>query len=110
MAGLEDQVIQLQNNYDQKERKLMAERDEALQQARWVELTIAMLHQYSRLAADKLRTNNEVFSEQLEAKRLHYHQLLEEAVRNKEQELAIANTKVGITCDHAPRHTITTGQ
>lgn len=44
MAGLEDQVIQLQNNYDQKERKLMAERDEALQQARWVELTIAMLH------------------------------------------------------------------
>ena len=51
-----------------------------------------------------------MFSEQLEAKRLHYHQLLEEAVRNKEQELAIANTKVGITCDHVPRHTITTGQ
>lgn len=36
MAGLEEQVTQLQNNYEQKERKLMAERDEALQQSRWV--------------------------------------------------------------------------
>ena len=38
MGGLEDQVTQLQDNYEQKERKLIAERDEALQQARWVGL------------------------------------------------------------------------
>ena len=42
MAALEDQVTQLQNNYEQKERKLVAERDEALQQARWVGLKIGM--------------------------------------------------------------------
>ena len=40
MAGLEDQVTQLQDSYDQKERKLLAERDEAFQQARWVGLQI----------------------------------------------------------------------
>lgn len=34
MAGLEDQVTQLQDSYEQKERKLVVERDEALQQAR----------------------------------------------------------------------------
>ena len=38
MAGLEDQVIQLQDSYEEKERKLLAARDEALQQARWVGL------------------------------------------------------------------------
>lgn len=38
MAGLEDQVIQLRDSYEEKERKLIAERDEALQQARWVGL------------------------------------------------------------------------
>lgn len=42
MAGLEDQVTQLQNNYEQKESKLIAERDEALQKARWVGLTIGL--------------------------------------------------------------------
>ena len=36
MAGLEDQVIQLRDSYEQKERKLIAERDEAVQQVRWV--------------------------------------------------------------------------
>jgi len=40
MAGLEGQVTQLRDNYEQKERKLIAERDEALQQARWVWLLI----------------------------------------------------------------------
>jgi len=40
MAGLEDQVTQLQDSYEQKERKLLSERDEALQQARWVGLQI----------------------------------------------------------------------
>lgn len=49
-----------------------------------------------------MRANDEAFTEQLEAKRLQYHQLLEEAVRNKEQELAVANSKVRITCDRAP--------
>ena len=34
MAGLEDQVTQLRDSYEQKERKLVVERDEALQQAR----------------------------------------------------------------------------
>ena len=43
MAGLEDQVIQLRDSYEQKERRLIAERDEALQQARWVEQTIVMV-------------------------------------------------------------------
>ena len=38
MAGLEDQVIQLRDSYEEKESKLIAERDEALQQARWVGL------------------------------------------------------------------------
>lgn len=38
MAGLEDQVTQLRDSYEQKERRLIAERDEALQQARWVGL------------------------------------------------------------------------
>lgn len=52
-----------------------------------------------RLATDKLRANDEAYSEQLEVKRLQYHQLLEEAVRNKEQELAVANSKVRLTCD-----------
>ena len=55
------------------------------------------LNQCCRLANDKLLSNDEAFHEQLEAKRLQYHQLLEEAVRNKEQELAVANSKVRIT-------------
>lgn len=37
MAGLENQVTQLRDNYEQREGKLITERDEALQQARWVE-------------------------------------------------------------------------
>ena len=50
-----------------------------------------------RLANDKLRVNNEAFHEQLEAKAVQYRQLLEEAVRSKDHELALANSKVSIT-------------
>ena len=56
-----------------------------------------MIDQCCRLTNDKLIANDEAFREQLEAKRLQYHHLLEEAVRNKEQELAVANSKVRIT-------------
>ena len=53
--------------------------------------------QCCRLANDKLIANDEAYHQQLEAKRLQYHHLLEEAVRNKDQELVTANSKVRIT-------------
>jgi len=43
VAGLEDQVIQLRDNYQQREASLVAERDQALQQARWVGLMDHMI-------------------------------------------------------------------
>ncbi|XP_065913509.1 leucine-rich repeat and coiled-coil domain-containing protein 1-like [Dysidea avara] len=80
VSGLEDQVILLRDNYQQREASLVAERDQALQQA--------------RSAMDKLSSCDVVFRQQLEAKQSQHKQSLEEAVRNKELEVVAANNKV----------------
>lgn len=51
-----------------------------------------------------MTAKDKAFSEQLEAKKQQYHQLLEEAVKSKEYQLTVANSKVMIARDVGMRH------
>lgn len=80
IGDLEERVSQMKTTWENKEKKLQEERDKAVDAA--------------RLAVEKLRTMDEAFRQQLEAKDYAHQEALSRLQQDKQEEIDAANEKV----------------